>query len=108
MRARPVSSRHLAVVQKANLDTRLVSNPTHETVKGGKCENKEPVPKTTDSWVAGHHPDTSLGQRDQSCVRAKAGCRMGSFASCVSATDNNDIEIKLFHVKHSLLSDAET
>ena len=33
---------------------------------------------------------------------------MGCFTPCVATTNDDDIEIKLFHVKHSLLPDAET
>jgi hypothetical protein len=66
-----------------------------------------PFPQPPNSRVARHHTNSSFRQRGKGCVRAKPRSRMGGFATGMATPDDDDIEIKLFHVKHSLLSDAK-
>jgi hypothetical protein len=61
--------------------------------------------QTTNRWIAGHNTQIITAKRDQRCLCAHAGCAMCGIGSSVAASDNDDV--KMFHVKHSLLSEAK-
>ena len=105
--ARPLNSRALATVQEAVLNAGLVGDAPHDPVKGINLAHEMAFSKPANGRIARHDPDPGLGQRDQSgsCAHARRG-RRGIRARMTAAHDDN-VEITMFHVKHSSLTDAE-
>ena len=58
LRARPLNCRAFAPVQKAKLDTGLIRNAPHNSIKSIDFAYEVPFPKTPNRRVARHDPDT--------------------------------------------------
>ena len=64
--------------------------------------------QTADGRIARHlpHPVDPLGNQRRAYATPPRGQRR--LGSGVAATDDDDVEVPMFHVKHPLLSNAET
>ena len=91
----------LAAVQKPELDTCLIGNARHHPVHGIYLADKVTFPKPANGRIAGHHANTCACQRHESCSGAHPRSSMRGLRTRVATTDNDHIELRLFHVKHS-------
>ena len=92
-------------VKKAELDTGRVGKTAHHAIERIDLTDQVAFTKPADRRVARHHPNRIGAKRHQSHLRTHPGRRVGCLGSGVPASDHDDVV--MFHVKHSLLSDAE-
>ena len=100
LRPRALNSWPLAAIQKTELDAGFIRDTPHNAVQRVNLAHQMPLTQTTDSRIAGHHPDPVARHRDQSSIRAHTRGCVGRFGSGMAATDN--YHVKMFHVKHSI------
>jgi hypothetical protein len=94
-------------VQQAELDPRAVRNTPHDAIHGVNLAHKVALPKSTNSRVARHYTDAVERQGNKRRTHPHSRSGMRSLGPRVPATDHNDIILRMFHVKHSLLSNAK-
>ncbi len=96
----------LAPIEEAELNTSPVSRASHQAIQRIDLPNQVPLSQSSDCGIARHHPDRRRFQGHQSGARTHSCGRMRGFASRVTAPHDDNIIV--FHVKHSLLSNAKT
>ncbi len=66
-----------------------------------------PFPQSSDRRIAGHFPQPIKAVSHKDSARAYTMSGQDSFRPGVSATDNDHVEVSMFHVKHSLFAETE-
>ncbi len=88
-------------VQKTKLNTRRIRDAPHDTVQSVNLSYEVPFSQPPNRWVARHHTDRRVCQRNKRRARAHSRRRVRRVSASVTAANNDDI--KMFHVKHSAI-----
>ncbi|PRZ49392.1 hypothetical protein CLV89_102134 [Tritonibacter scottomollicae] len=102
--ARSLHSRTFPTIQKSELDTCEVRDAAHYTVQRIDFSDEMSFSQATNCRIAGHDTNTITAERYHSSSGAHSCCSMGCFGSGMPAAYDDDIVMRMFHVKHSLLS----
>ncbi len=107
LRARALYSRAFAAIEQTELDACAVCDLPHQPVQRIDLANQMALAQTTDCGVAGHHADAIKAKRYQCGTRTHPRGGMRCIRPGMATTDHHNIKVAMFHVKHSLLSNAE-
>src|SRR5690606_38516486 len=88
--ARSANSRPLASIENAELDARLVSHATHETIERVDLAHKVSLAQTANGRVAAHDADSVEAMRDKCRGHAKTSGCGGGFRAGMAPADNDD------------------
>ncbi|KVK42687.1 hypothetical protein L905_04285 [Agrobacterium sp. TS43] len=90
--ARTTDGRSLFAIEHAELDSRCVGNPTHQTIQRIDLANEVSLAQTADGRIAGHDANrlTLMGNKGGFCTMPCSGS--SGFAARVATANNNDIE----------------
>ncbi len=92
----------LATVEQAILDSRGICRHTHDPGQGIDLTHQVTFADPPNRGIARHDPDGGRCHRDKG-YRAATPCgSVRCFASSMSPSDDDDIIIRMFHVKRSL------
>ncbi len=96
----------LASVQQPKLNPGKVRNTAHYPIHRIDFPDKMAFSEPANRRITRHNADSAAIEGDKSGIRAYARRCVGGFCTCMTASD--DSNVKMFHVKHSLLTQAKT
>ena len=103
---RALYRRALPPVQQPKLNPRPIRCPPHNAIERVNLANKVPFSESTNRGIAGHHPDFRRIKRNQNRAHTHPRSGMRRINASMSATNDDNFKIRMFHVKH-LLPEAE-
>jgi hypothetical protein len=99
--------RTFPAIEQAELDTGPIGSKAHDPAQCIDFTDKMTFSKAANRRIARHHTNRVCPHRQKSGLGTDACGRMRRFGAGMAATDHDDVEALVFHVKHSLLSDAK-
>ncbi len=90
----------LPTIEQAKLDCRLIGDAPHQTIERIDLSNEMTFPQSAHRRVTRHHPKIVPPECHQCNRRTHTPRCMCRLATRVTATNDDNVKLRMFHVKH--------